>query len=322
LVDSAAASPWLAILNPRARRGAAERLARPHLAALRDRGVAIDVRVTTQPREAMRVARDGFAAGYRRFLAIGGDGTAFEVLNGFLPAALDQGADAGLAVLPAGTGNSFARHFATGGREDPSSIVAAIAGNVPRRCDILRLQHAAGEHFALGTVAVGFPPQVSALVNGRLKRFGVLGYTLGVLVELLRLRPYESDLTFAANGDRRSVRGRLLFAAIQNVVWVGGNMKMAPGARTDDGLADLVVADAASRLRVLRLFPKIFDGRHVAAPEVHVHRCDRVTFHSPDRRPVMLDGEVLELAPRLLEVLPGVIPVWAGDPPVWANPPG
>jgi diacylglycerol kinase (ATP) len=315
LVDSSVASPWLAILNPRARRGAAARLARPHLDALRDRGVAIELRTTGQPREAVLIARDGYAEGYRRFLSVGGDGTAFEVINGFLPAALDEGADAGLAVLPAGTGNSFARHFATTGREDPASVVEAITRDTPRRCDVLRLQYAGGDHFALGTVAVGFPPQVSALVNGRLKLFGVLGYTLGVLVELLRLRPYESDLTFDANGGRRSVRGRLLFAAIQNVVWVGGNMKMAPGARTDDGLADLVVVDAASRFRVARLFPRIFDGSHLTVPEVHVHRCARVAFHTPDRRPVMLDGEVLELAPRVLDVLPGAIPVWAGDPP-------
>jgi diacylglycerol kinase (ATP) len=305
------ADPWLAILNPRARRGAAARRARPHLERLRARGVATEVRTTEQPWDAVRLAREGYAAGYRRFLAIGGDGTAFEVLNGFLPRALDDGVETGMAVLPVGTGNSFARHFARDGRAAPSAIVAAIAAGEPRRCDVLRLQHATGDHYALGTVSVGFPPQVSALVNRKLKRFGVPGYTLGVLVELMRLRTYESDLTFGTGPARRSVRGQLLFAAIQNVEWIGGNMKMAPGARTDDGLADLVVADAASRPRVLRLFPRIFQGRHLGVPEVHVHRCDQVTFHTKDRRPVMIDGEVLELAPRLVQVLPGAISVWA-----------
>jgi diacylglycerol kinase family enzyme len=62
---------------------------------------------------------------------------------------------------------------------------------------------------------------------------------------------------------------------------------------------------------VLRLFPRIFEGSHVEVPEVHVHRCDRVTFHDPGRRPVMLDSEVLELVPRRLEVLPAAISIWA-----------
>jgi diacylglycerol kinase (ATP) len=310
------ASSWLAILNPHARRGAAPRLARPHFGSLRKLGVPIVVRTTSRPGEATTVAAEAYASGCRRFLAIGGDGTAFEVVNGLLPAALADPRAASdatptLAVLPVGTGNSFARHFAPGGREEPARVVAAMAAGDAQRCDVLRLVHVDGVHHALGTVAVGFPAQVAALVNRRLKRFGVLGYTLGVLVELVRLRLYESDLDWGAGADCGRVTGRLLFASIQNIEWVGGNMRMAPGARTDDGLADLVVADAASRPRVLRLFPKIFRGRHVEAPEVHVRRCDHVTFRSLDRRPVMVDGEVLDLAPRRLEVVAGAIAVCA-----------
>jgi diacylglycerol kinase (ATP) len=311
LIHSTAASSWLAILNPRARRGAAPRLARPLLAALRDRGVDIELCTTSGPREAVRLAREGYARGHRRFLAIGGDGTAFETLNGFLPSALDDGQDTGLAVLPVGTGNSFARHFERDGGRGSATVIAAILEDRSRRCDVMRLQHQTGEQYALGTVSVGFAAQVSALVNGKLKAFGVVGYTLGVLRELQRLRFYESDLTFATQGKRQSVRGRLLLAAVQNVEWVGGNMRMAPGARTDDGLVDLVIVDQARRWRVLRLFPRIFEGSHVEVPEVHVHRCDRVTFHDPGRRSVMLDGEVLELVPRRLEVLPAAISIWA-----------
>ena len=272
----------------------------------------LELRTTTQPWEAVRLAREGYAEGYRRFLAIGGDGTAFEALNGFLPPALDDGAEVGMAVLPAGTGNSFARHFASHG-EDPSvALVDAIANGAPRRCDVLLLRHAAGSYYALGTICVGFPSRVSALVNRRLKRLGVPGYTLGVLFELARLRLYESDLSFESGVERRSVPGRLLFAAIQNVEWVGGNMRMAPGARTDDGLAELVVVDAASRLRVLRLFPRIFEGTHVVGvPEVHVHRCRRVEFGRQESRAIMMDGEVVEVAPRAVEVVPGAISVWA-----------
>jgi diacylglycerol kinase (ATP) len=305
------AAPWLAILNPRARRGAAERLARPHLDALRRRGVAVELVTTAAPRDAVRLAREGYARGSRRFLAIGGDGTAFEVLNGFLPAASEVAAPVELAVLPLGTGNSFVRQFGPDGSAGAERVVAAIAEGSPRPCDVLRLRHSGGELHALGTVSVGFPAQVSALVNGRLKAFGVLGYTLGVLRELARLRAVPSDLAYDDTAGRHRVDGDLLFAAIQNVEWVGGNMRMAPGARPDDGLADLVVVGAASRLRVLRLFPRIFDGRHVGVDEVRSARCIRVSFDAPDRRPVMLDGEVVELAPHSVELRPAAISIRA-----------
>lgn len=303
------AASWLAILNPRARRGAAARLAQPHLDELRRRGVAVELSRTTEPRDAVRLARDAWQRGIRRFLSIGGDGTAFEVLNGLLPAALASGDTAELAVLPVGTGNSFVRQFGSDGSAGAARVVEAITGGSPRPCDVLRLRHCDGELYALGTVSVGFPAQVSALVNGRLKAFGVLGYTLGVLRELVRLHSYPSDLVYDDDAGSHRVDGDLLFAAIQNVEWVGGNMRMAPGAASDDGLADLVVVGAATRLRVLRLFPRIFDGRHIGVEEVRVARCTQVSFRSADRRPVMLDGEVVDLAPRSLEVLPAAISI-------------
>jgi diacylglycerol kinase (ATP) len=286
------------------------------LERLRAAGIELDVHQTAAPWEAMQIARRGFAAGARHFAALGGDGTAFEALNGFLPQALDRGVACSLALLPLGTGNSFVHHFARlagpdrlreGGGE---LVLDALLEGRRRRCDVLRLEHATGEHLALGTVSLGFAAAVAHRVNRSLKRLGVLGYTVGVLAELLRLPAPRLDAVLHDAGRSTSLREEAVFAAAQNVAYTGGNMLMAPDADPTDGRAELVTLARVGRIELLRAFPRIFRGDHVSHPAVAVRRFDRLDLVDAPRQQVMLDGEVLELQPRTVEVLAGALEVW------------
>src|SRR6202158_5169573 len=105
---------FFAIVNPAAGGGRSAKLAGPALARLREKGLKVDVIASTSPGHAVQLAREAYDQGYRRFLAVGGDGTAHEILNGIFSRE-GQSDRAELAFLPVGTGNSFLRDFTKDG---------------------------------------------------------------------------------------------------------------------------------------------------------------------------------------------------------------
>lgn len=318
--------PWLAIVNPAAGGGRCGRRAPAALAALRASlartGETLQIAVTRSGADATRIARDAFAGGARRFLAVGGDGTAFAIVNGLLPeAALEahpprrgspEAASAGsrgaaqepvLGFLPLGTGNSFVRDF---GRDGLARGCDGLLSERRRRVDLLRVRHRGGEVWALGVVSLAFPAAVAALVNRRLKPLGKLGYSIGVLVEVGRLS--SLTLRLALDGGEPRRESLVLLCACNNR-YVGGNMRMAPGALVDDGFLDLVTAGPVGRLELLRTFPRIFAGTHVDHPAVAVRRARSLELDLDAEVDVMIDGESLCLWIERVDVVPGALAV-------------
>ena len=159
--------------------------------------------------------------------------------------------------------------------------------------------------MALGVVSLGYAAAVAALVNRRLKRFGKLGYSLGVLAEVARLAPRRVRLALDG-GDARTESLVLLCAC--NNQHVGGDMKMAPEAVVDDGLLDLVTVGPVGRLDLVRTFPRIFAGTHVGHPAVTRDGAGG-GFDLPAPVDVMIDGESLRQRIERVEVVPAAIAV-------------
>src|ERR1700730_6392463 len=144
---------FFAIVNPAAGGGRSAKLAGPALARLREGGIAVDVIASTGPGHAVDLAREGYSQGYRRFIAVGGDGTAHEILNGVFsagcaPTEKSVGAAPqriSLGFLPLGTGNSFLRDFTNDGAE---FSLQAILANRKRPSDLIRLTHAGGQIYS------------------------------------------------------------------------------------------------------------------------------------------------------------------------------
>ena len=127
----------------------------------------VDAIASMAPGHAAQLAREAYEQGYRRFLAVGGDGTAHEIINGIF--AREGHTDrVQLGFLPMGTGNSFLRDFTDKGAE--SSIEALLAGRT-RRVDLLRLRHATGVIYSFNLLSVGFTADVAALTNRAFKPF-------------------------------------------------------------------------------------------------------------------------------------------------------
>lgn len=296
----------LVIFNPTAGNGRCRKKAPAGLAHLREQGVQFDVVETQFAGHASEIARDAYAAGRRDFLAIGGDGTSYEIINGLYPLAAAGGSERPrLGFLPMGTGNSFLRDFSTGGL---AYALTAITEGRTRPCDVIKLRHRDGELHYINILSMGFVADVCALRNRSLSRFGEAGYILGVFAEVARLRTsrYNMRVDDGAADDEP-----LAFVSFNNSRFTGGKMMMAPEADTSDGKIALVRVQRMGRAELLRTFPRIFSGTHVNHPLISQCKVDHVDFALDHPVDVMVDGEVLTVTPERLEVLPSALEVMA-----------
>jgi diacylglycerol kinase (ATP) len=295
----------LAIVNRAAGGGKCGKLAQKALERLKSAGLNVDAVNTAAPGDATRLASEGYEQGYRQFIAVGGDGTGYEIINGLFSSAASR-ERVSLGFLPLGTGNSFLRDFSTEGLKHATE---AILSGKRRSCDVIRVTHAEGELHYINLLSVGFTADVTAMANRRFKRLGELGYIFGVLgcLALLRRRAFPLRVDGAAELER----GRCLFLTFNNSKFTGGKMMIAPNAETDDALVEFVRWGPIGRLGLLRNFPALFDGTHVKHPLASRKGARRIEFQLEGPVDVMVDGEVLSLNLRTIEVLPGALDVMA-----------
>jgi diacylglycerol kinase (ATP) len=294
---------FLAIVNPAAGGGRCGRMAKSAFDKLRAAGVDLEVSETTGPGRAAALARAAYARGCRQFIAVGGDGTSFEIVNGLFPEAA-TGARVALGFLPLGRGNAFLRDFTDRGALDSA---AAIVADRRRACDVLRLTHATGKLYFINLLSMGFAADAAVAANRHFKRLGEFGYILGVLVCLARLRRRAFPLR--ADDDAEMDRRRCLFLSFNNSKFTGGKMMIAPQAVTDDGLIEYVRWGPVGRVEFVRNFSTLFDGTHINHPQASRRAVRRIDFALDAPVDVMIDGEVLTLDCRHIEVLPSALDV-------------
>jgi diacylglycerol kinase (ATP) len=267
-----------------------------------------EVRVTDRPGHGRELARAAILDGTELVVAVGGDGTLGEVVDGYL--SLPEAARnlAAIATFPAGSGCDFARHM--GVPREPEPWAAAMAAGRRKPLDAA---HAAfrtrdGElrsrHF-LNVAALGLAGDVAVGVE---KRGKPLGGTLTYLLEGLRAiagaRPRSMKLV--VDGREEAPADYHLVAAA-NTSTIGGGMKIAPGADAEDGLLDVVTVGALSRLELLRLMPSLYSGGHVGAPGVILRRARRIEIYSDEPLHLNLDGDLDGVTPAIFEALPKAV---------------
>ena len=296
---------YLAIVNPAAGGERSRKLLGPALQRLRAGGVVIDVAETQSAGDATRLAREAYGRGQRRFIAVGGDGTSYEVVNGLFPEA-SAGERPTLGFLPLGTGNSFLRDFSDRGVEH--AIESLMAGRT-QPCDVLRLRHRGGVIHYINLLSVGFPADVATLRARRLSGSGELGYVISIFLGLARLhrRPFPMRVDGETEFDGR----RCLFLTFNNSKYTGGTMMIAPNAEVNSGLIEYVRWGAIGRLGLIRNLPRLYDGTHIRHPLAERKAVRRVEFDLDAPVDVMVDGEVLTLHCEELDVLPAALNVVA-----------
>jgi len=294
---------FLAVVNPAAGGGRCRKLVGPALERLRAAGIALDVVETNSPTQATDVARDGYSRGYRKFLAVGGDGTSYEIVNGLYPAA-QTGERPTLGFLPLGTGNSFLRDFSDRGVE---FAIEALIARRSQPCDVLRMKHSQGVIHYINLLSMGFTADVATYRARRFQKYGHLGYLMAIFTCLARLnrRPFALEVDRQGKIDQR----RCLFVTFNNSKFTGGTMMIAPQAEVNDGLVEYVRWGPIGRLGLIKNLPTLYDGTHVRHPMAERHAASRIDFHLEQPADVMVDGEVLTLQCETLDVLPSALNV-------------
>jgi diacylglycerol kinase (ATP) len=284
------------LVSPAAGRGRARAVGGPVVDALREAGLTPHVLPATTGADAERQAAEAVAAGTGAVVAVGGDGSAHAAVQAV------AGTGTPLAVVPAGTGNDLA--LALGIPRDPAAATRAAAEDLlagrARHIDAGRT----GGRWWATVLCCGFDSAVTDRANRLRWPRGRRRYDVAVLAELVRLRPRE--LTLVLDGEARTMPVTLV--AVGNTSWYGGGMKVCPGADPADGLFDVTVVGAITRLDLIRTKPLLTAGTHVDNPAVTVHRAARVELSSPGVT-TYADGEPVAPLPAVAECVPGALRV-------------
>lgn len=300
------------VVNPASAGGRTLRRWPQTLRALRAAGVTGEVHRTTAQGDATNAVRTALTTGYRTILAVGGDGTLNEVVNGFFDeAGAPIGVGARLGVLPSGTGGDFRK--AAGIPRNPAAAAQLIAGDSVRHIDAGRVDFADGSRrFFLNIADCGMGGEVVArAIRRRHHGGGVRGTAMFLSTSLSTL------LRYVARTAHVEVDGALLHRTVRSVVVAngscfGGGMRIAPNAELDDGRFDVIVIADTGRMRAVTGIPSLYRGRHLNRPEVEVYRARTVRV-SCDGEPMVfdVDGELVGTTPATLTCLPAAITLCA-----------
>jgi diacylglycerol kinase (ATP) len=249
----------------------------------------------TDADHALELARTAVADGVDALVVVGGDG----MVNLALQAVATTGVALGL--VPAGTGNDVGRHLGLD-RRDPLAaadrVVASLATGRRERIDLARV----GDRYYATVMAAGFDAVVNERANAMRWPRGQMRYNLATLAELRTFTPLDYVLTL--DGETRRLAAMLV--AVGNGPSFGGGLRIAEGARLDDGLLDVVVIKPVSKLELVRTYPKLFRGTHVSHPQYERHRVRQVTVEAADVVGYA-DGERFGPLPLTVESVSGAV---------------
>ena len=295
------------VVNPVAGHGMGLKCFRRLEPKLRASFPGLDVRMSEFAGHAVEIGRRAAEERPSRVLCLGGDGTAFEVVNG-LRGEGGTVAFPEIGLIPAGTGNSFVRDF---GIDSPEAALEGILAGRRRAVDLIDFEYRDGgrpvRRLALNILGVGLIADILKLTNERLKFLGAAGYSLAVLLRLAKGMDNRIEIT--ADGRTWSIRDSAL--VVSNSKFTGGKMKIAPEADPADGRADLVVFREVNRREIVAIFKRVFSGTHVTHPKVETTTAADIAIEAAPAQRLMADGELLGETPLRLRVLPRALTILA-----------
>ncbi len=282
----------LAVVNPAAgggrARGRLDELVRIFTAA----GARVDIVRTPGPGEATRLAREAADEGYARVIAVGGDGTVHEVVNGLVGSAVE------LAIVPLGSANDFAAALGLRGWRSAARLAAT------GRARAVDMAVANGRAFA-NCVGVGVDAAGARILARHTRVLGRLGYLTAALVALATYRP--RPVRVRVDGD--VIVGKHLLVVAANGERFANGMRIAPGAAVDDGMLDLCVVGETTFAEGIALLARVYRGTHVGQPKVRMARVRKVLIEQEGVLPVELDGELTKAERIEVRCLPRALSV-------------
>lgn len=291
------------LANPAAGHGNGRHAATRAVTRFQQLGVDVNVIVGVDGSHALTLAREAVERGTDALVVVGGDGVisiALQVL---------AGTAVPLGIVAAGTGNDHAREFGlpTG---DPEAAAEIVAAGFTESVDLGRIRSEDGtEHGTerwFGTVmASGFDSLVSDRTNRMRWPHGRMRYNLAIAAEFFNLKPLPFRLVLDGGEE---IFADITLVAVGNTRSYGGGMLICPGADHTDGLLDITVVASGSRASLIRFFPTVFRGTHIALDQVTTYRAKSITVKSPGIN-AYADGERVGPLPVEVNAVPKALHV-------------
>ncbi|QXM07008.1 diacylglycerol/lipid kinase family protein [Crassaminicella indica] len=286
----------LFIVNPVAGKGKCDFIIEKIKKNMDSLHIPYKIKLTTRKNEAEEIAKNAVIQGYKKIVAVGGDGTIYEVVNGII------GSDASLGVVPTGTGNDFVK--TVGIPKDLEKALEIIIYGKTVHIDCGKVND---RHF-VNVASVGLDAEI---VRGTedIKKYisGSWAYIGGLLKTIFSYKYKKVDMNIDGTKDHKNIT----LVAVANGKYYGGGMKIAPMADIKDGDFQVCVVDKISKLKLMMVFPKIFSGEHVGYDEVDIYRGKQIKIKSQELLSINLDGDIIgksfnicfEMVPKCLKVL-------------------
>tara|TARA_B100001123_G_scaffold125519_1_gene146245 strand:- start:615 stop:1502 length:888 start_codon:yes stop_codon:yes gene_type:complete len=250
-------------------------------------GAQIDVLETEYAGHAEEYAKTMDYKGYDGFCAIGGDGTMHEVINGMLKR--EDGQMLPIGLITGGTGNAFMHDLEC---LDPIESVERIMKGHLRPIDIARVDANGQLFYAFNIIGWGMVTDATSLAE-KLRWLGETRYNIGAIYEVIKSKKRISKLII----DNEEIIEDFVFIIACNTIHTGKAMKIAPLAKVDDGKIDIVIVRKASRVQLLKLFPKLFTGEHIDSPLVEYDQIESFSIVPEETSAITIDGELIGQTP-------------------------
>jgi sphingosine kinase len=264
-------------------------------------GWKLEVRMSEYAGHAQVIARDFDAACCQRLCVIGGDGTIHEVINGLMQRS--RPVSVPLGFIPAGSGNTLHQQLKC---VDPLDAARRIIAGKTVSLDAVIVTMGTEVVYCVDIIGWGGVADINRTAEG-LRRFGPSRYAIAALWQIVRAHRRWARLVL----DDITIEDEFLFVIACNTKFTGKGMKLAPRAEIGDGKIDVVVVRRASRLGLMSLFAKMYDGSHLKLRCVEYHQVRSFRIESNDLNPLDLDGEVKGHSPFCAEMVPAAFQVFA-----------
>ena len=310
--------PIFVVVNPTAAYGKTSMRWSAIQDALRAQGLAFTAALTERRGHAAELARQAAEQGFRLIVAVGGEGTLFEMANGLLGVTGAVDPAIALGILPSGTGSDFARFV--GIPRDPIAAVARLVGDKTITMDMGYLEcrrlAPAGEtadadaplvkRYFMNVAGLGFDGEVIERVERGTKAIGgTIPYLSNLFASLLAYRNKNFTITY----DDRTLAGRFNSVICANGAYFGGGMFIAPKSKVDDGLFDLVLLGDLTKPEIVVTLPRLYKGTHLSHPKVTLLHAKEVRVVNQERALVQADGELVGMGPAVFRIIPQALRV-------------
>ena len=289
---------WLLVVNSKAGKGRASKLAGKFEVILKSNNLPYEIINKATYEETFSEYRLSIASGkFEKVVAIGGDG----LVNLCLQEVAEQ--NIGLSVIPAGTGNDFARAVGSH-KKSVNEIFNVVSSQDPTTIDLGLVTGAFGKRWYVQVLSTGFDALVNNLANRINWPRGQIKYTLATLLTLARFKPISYELII----DDNQFKQDFMLLSVANGETYGGGMRICPDASNTDGIFDILLVHPVSKIVLLSIFPKVFTGKHVPHPKIDIIRGKKVQL-SADAS-AFADGEFVSKLPIEITNVKNALKTW------------